>query len=134
MTFNRSVNRIQRIAHSKTLDHLFDELISECVKRVSLLRPFGRHGQAEQELKSWHERRSLIDSFRFDDLLPDSLRKQIADHELLRIKTKESQFGRVNQSYMVASLKALFNEAEMVRNRVADHSVAMKSESLGAIS
>ena len=116
MTFNRSVNRIQRIAHSKTLDHLFDELISECEKRVSLLRPFGRHGQAEQELKSWHERRSLIDSFRSDDLLPTALRKQITDLELLRIKTKESQFGRVNQSYMVASLKALFNKAEMIRN------------------
>jgi hypothetical protein len=134
MTFSRSVNRIQRIAHSKTLDHLFDELISDCAKRISLLRPFGRHGQAEQELKSWNERRSLINSFRSDDLLPTALRKQIADHELLRIKTKESQFGRVNQSHMVAGLKALFNKAEMIRNRVADHSVAMKSESLGATS
>ena len=132
MTFNRSVNRIQRIAHSKTLDDLFDELISDCVKRVSLLRPFGRHGQAEKELKSWNERRSLINSCRFDDLLPTALRKQITDLELLRIKSKESQFGRVNQSYMVASLKALFNKAEMIRNRVADPSVPVESESVAS--
>ena len=119
MTPNRSANRIQRIAHSKSLDHLFDELISDCEKRVSLLRPFGRHGQAEQELKSLHERRALIDSYRFDDSLPDALRKQIADHELLRVKTKESQFGRVNESYLASALQDLFDEAELIRNRVA---------------
>lgn len=126
MTPRTSVNRIQRIALARSLDHLFDELISDCAKRVSLLRSFGRHGVAEQELKSWHERRALIDSYRFDNSLPDSLRKQIADHELLRIKSKESQFGRANQSYMLANLQALFNEAEAIRNRVAEPSVVME--------
>ena len=119
MASNRAVNRIQRIAHSESLDHLFDELISDCRMRVSLLRPFGRHERAEQELKHLRERRALIDSYRFDNSLPDSLRKQIADLELLRVKTKESQFGRANESYLGSALQDLFDEAELIRNRVA---------------
>jgi hypothetical protein len=118
-------NRMQRIALSKSLDHLFEELILECAKRVSLLRPFGRHGQAEQELKCWQERQLLIDSYRFDSSLPDSLRKQIADHELMRIKSKDSQFGRANQGYLDSEMHRLFDEAELIRNRVAEPSASL---------
>ena len=127
---NRSVNRIQRIAHSTSLDHLFDELISECEKRVSLLRPFGRHGQAEQELRNLHERRSLIDSFRSDHRLPASFRDQITDLELLRLRSLNSHFGRMNQSYLVAAMQKLFAEAEVIRVRVAKSTTEVHSSAV----
>jgi hypothetical protein len=130
MTFNRSVNRIQRIAHSASLDHLFGELISDYEKRVSLLRPLGKQEQAEQELKCWQERRSLINTFRFDDLLPTALRKQITDLELLRIKSKESQFGRANENYFELEMQKRFAIADMIRNRVVEPSTEVQSESL----
>lgn len=133
MTFNRSVNRIQRIAHSKSLDHLFDELISDCEKRLSLLRPFGRHGQAELELKSLHERRALIDSFRSDYRLPLSFREQITDLELLRLRSLDSHFGRMNQNYFELEMQKLFAQAEVIRNRVAASLISVESESVASV-
>ena len=129
---NRSVNRIQRIAHSESLDHLFGELITECEKRVSLLRPFGRQGQAEQELRSLHERRALIDSFRSDHRLPASFREQITDLEVLRLKSKGSHFGRVNESYFELEMQKLFAQAEEIRDGVAASSVPVASESVAS--
>jgi len=128
MTSNRSVNRLRRIALSRSVNDLFNELIADCKKRVSLLRPFGKQERAEQELKTWEERRALIDSYQSDSRLPRSLRKQIAEMELLMIKSKDSQFGLANQSYLLTTLQSLFDQAEVIRNRVTVPSVDFQSQ------
>ena len=79
-------------------------------------------------MKTWEERRALIDSYQSDSRLPRSLRKQIAEMELLMIKSKDSQFGLANQSYLLTSLQSLFDLAEVIRNRVTVPSVDFQSQ------
>lgn len=127
------MNLQQRIAKADDLDDAFASLIDDCRKRLSILQAPANPGapdqtmatqeqtqshvrKHEERLRHWIGRRNLINAYRLDEGLPETLRQSIGEIELLIIRSRNSHFFLAHRDRLQTALADLFEEAHRIRD------------------